>query len=59
MKHDLVITGGAVATMDDAFPRADWVAITHGLVSAVGVGGRSRSTPGSRRSRGINPPGLQ
>ena len=38
MIHDLVITGGAVATMNDALPRADWVAITHGLVSAVGVG---------------------
>jgi allantoinase len=38
MTHDLVITGGSVATMDDAFPRADWVAITHGLISAVGVG---------------------
>jgi predicted amidohydrolase YtcJ len=38
MIHDLLITGGAVATMDDAFPRADWVAISHGLISAVGVG---------------------
>ena len=38
MIHDLVITGGAVATINDALPRADWVAITHGLVSAVGVG---------------------
>jgi predicted amidohydrolase YtcJ len=38
MTHDLVITGGSVATMDDALPRANWVAITHGLISAVGVG---------------------
>lgn len=37
MTHDLVISGGSVATMDDGLPRADWEAITHGRISAVGV----------------------
>jgi predicted amidohydrolase YtcJ len=38
MMHDLVVTGGPVATMDESLPQADWVAITHGVVTAVGVG---------------------
>lgn len=58
MIHDLVITGGSVATMDDALPRADWVAITHGMISAVGVGDAPEAHQVLEAAEGLILPGF-